>query len=54
MKEELTTQINLLNNSIKENQYKLDSFKHDSECNKLSRNETLRAMEDKLRNMHED
>jgi hypothetical protein len=44
----------LLNHSIRENQYKYDTYRHDCECNKLSREETLRTLEDKLRNLHED
>jgi len=31
-----------------------NNYIHDSECQRLSRDETLRTQEDNLRNMHED
>lgn len=54
LKEELSTQINLLNHSIKDNNLKLVNYQHDSECQLLSRDETLRILEEKLKNLHED
>lgn len=54
MRDDLSRHINVLNNNIKNVSLTFESYRHDSECQKLSRDETVRVLEDKLRNLHED